>query len=164
MNFLEKNKFIIGLSVFCISLLSCGKDVPCDDETSTLSFISFPDTETDTIILRRFTKATNFNTPIDTFLLNKFNSSYSKYNDTLEIGNSFGGDNGLKSKYDYEIYIPQTNRLFRVNDIVEDFLHTRGGGLFSWDKRGCVNTIKSYRLNGQLISGEYNYYRFYIKR
>jgi hypothetical protein len=92
------------------------------------------------------------------------NSSYDRFNDTLQIGNSFGGDNGLKSKYDYEIYLPQTNRIFRISEINEEITHTSGGGLFSMDKRGCVNPVKSYKLNGQLISGEYNYYRFYIKR
>lgn len=164
MNFFAKNKIIIGLAILCISLLSCGKDIPCDDAISTLNFISFPDSETDTIILRRFNKSTNFTAPIDTFFLNNLNSSYSKSHDTLEIGNPFKGDNGLKSKYDYEIYIPQTSRLFILSDIVEEFSQTKGGGLFSMDKRGCINTIKSYKLNGQLISGEYNYYRFYMKR
>ena len=164
MNYFRNSILVLGLNIFCICLLSCGKDIPCDDATSTLNFISFPDTETDTIILKRFTKATNFVTPVDTFFFNKLNSSYAVFSDTLEIGNSFGGDNGLKSKYDYEIYLPQTNKIFRISEIIEEFTHTRGGGLFSMDKRGCVNPIKSYKLNGQLVSGEYNYYRFYIKR
>jgi len=163
-NYFKKSILILGLPVFCNSLLSCNKDIPCDDAISTLHLISFPDIETDTIIVKRFSKATNFVTLIDTFFITNLNSSYDRFNDTLQIGNSFGGDNGLKSKYDYEIYLPQTNGIFRISEINEEITHTRGGGLFSMDKRGCVNPVKSYKLNGQLISGEYNYYRFCIKR
>ena len=155
----------ISLCIFCIFLFSCGKTIPCDDAVSGLNFISFPDTETDSIIIKRFAKATNFVSLIDTFFITNLNSTYLKSNDTLEIVNSFGGDQGLKSKYDYEFYLPQTNRFFKITEITEELTNTSGGGgLFSMDKRGCVNPIKSYKLNGQLVSGEYNYYRFFIKR
>lgn len=163
MNFYSKSIFLLGLSIFCIFLLSCNKEISCNEATSTLNFISFPNIETDTIILKRFTKATNFTTPVDTFSIHNSNSSYERFNDTLQIGNSFGGDNGLKSKYDYEIFLPHSNRIFRISEITEEFTHITGGGLFSMDKRSCVNLIKSYKINGQLVNGDYNYYRFYIR-
>jgi hypothetical protein len=164
MTLIKKYIYFVGLIIFCNCFLSCDKSIPCASATSSLIFVTFPDTETDTIIIRSFAKGTNFATLVDTFFINKLNSSYTISNDTLQIGNSFGGVNGLKSKYDYEIYLPQTNRLFKISEIIEEINHTTGGGLFSMDARGCINPIKSYKLNGLFISGDYNYQRFYIKR
>ena len=160
---IHKNNIIfLGLTIFCaISLFSC-KEVPCGPAIPQLNFISFPDSETDTIFIRRFIKSSNFSTLLDTFFIDKHNSRYLISNDTLDIGSSFNGDNGLLSKYDYEIFIPQTSQLFKISEINEENSSHRVG--LSMDKTSCTNTIKSYKLNGQLISGDYNYYRFFITR
>jgi hypothetical protein len=154
-------KSLSELYIICYFLLSC-KEFPCYPAISQLALISFSDVETDTLILRRYAKATNFTTLIDTFLINRSNSTYFKSNDTLRIFNLFGGDQGLKSKYDYEIYVPQLNRLFRITDIVEEFNKTRSGP--GEVVVHCSDPIKSYKLNGQLITGNYNYYMVYIRK
>lgn len=164
MRYLRNNAILSMVGLFCIGVLSCNKEIPCNEASATLNFIAFPDSETDTIIVKSYTKATNLTQLVDSFFIDKANSSYLLLTDTLQIGNTFGGDNGLKSTYDYEIFLPQTNRVFTITAITEVQKSTKGGGLFSMDSRGCSNPITSYKLNGQLFSGEYNYFRFYLRR
>ena len=155
-----KQYFFLGLLIV-ITLFAC-KEYPCNKAISEISFIAFQRNETDTIIIRKFEKATNFNQLVDTFLLNQFNSSYNLSNDTFTVSSTYGNDMGLLSKYDYEVYLPQINRDYKLTEITED-IQSRNAGL-SMDKVGCINPIKSYKINGLLVSGEYNYYIFYLHK
>ncbi len=154
---------LIGFFLICFSILFSKCNVPCYTATANIGFISFQDSETNTIILRRYSKATNFATLVDTFLINKSNSSYDKLNDTLQVFNNYGGDQGLKSKYDYEVYLPQSNRLFQISEIAEWFMMQKAS--IAMDQLyHCIDPIVSYKLNGQLISGNSDYSTFYIKK
>jgi len=135
------------LLIICITLISCNYD--CNHATANISLLSFPVNETDTIIVRKFTKSSNFKSLLDTFSLNKSNSSYQRTNDTLEIYNTFGTDNGLLGKYDYEVYLPEINRLFQITEISEAFQSINSG--LSCNKVACVNYFKSYKVNEQLV-------------
>lgn len=149
--------FPILLLVICITIISCSYE--CNNATANIGFLSFPVNETDTIIVRKFTKSSNFKSLIDTFSLNQNNSSYQSSNDTLEIYNTFGTDDGLLGKYDYEIYLPEINRLYQISEITEEFRSINTG--LSCNKVGCINYFRSYKVNGQLINGN-SYHPFYL--
>jgi hypothetical protein len=140
--------FLICALFFYALINSCSYS--CSNATSTITLIGFTSRETDTIIVRKFSKATNFATIIDIFLVNKTNSSYYQKNDTLEISASYKTDNGLLSKYDYEIYVPYNNKLYQISEIKEDYKSINSG----CKKVGCINSITSYKLNGQIIIGD----------
>ena len=127
----------ILLIVFTLLIASCG-DYPCSKAELQFGLIGFSDTETDTIILRRFTKD---GTPKDTFLLN--NIQFQRNQDTLRMV-AFPGSAILESDYNYEIFFPSAAKLIHITDIKEEQLYRNPPG-----KVGCMNSISGYTLNGQ---------------
>lgn len=87
---------------------------------------------------------------------------YEKSNDTLHILTANGGDYTLDIQFDYEVYIPLTNKLFQINNIVQQQIERKMG--ISLDKTVCVNPIKSYTLNGQIIGGASDYPFIYLNK
>jgi len=144
-----------------ISLIFFSCSYECSNATVNFSLVSFQPGETDTIIVRKFIKMSNFISLLDTFSLNQFNSSFNTTNDTLDIRYSFGTDNGLLSKYDYEIYLPGINKLYKISEINEEFRSINQG--LSCKKIGCINSIKSYRMNGELINVNSYYTLYFVK-
>ncbi len=158
------NKVFLILSIASIALFACGGEYPCSHASPKIGFISFPATETDTIVVMRYPKGAGFSTAVDTFSFNSHNSTFVVSNDTLELFPSFGLEIGFESKYDYRVFLPGNSREYRITDINEEFRSMHGGGIFSMDKQGCFNLIRSYKLNGQLVQGAPNYWTFYITR
>jgi hypothetical protein len=132
--------FTISLSAI---LISCG-EYQCSKADLRFGLIGFSDAEADTIVLRRFDKTGNFNSPLDTFLLT--NISFNRRSDTLVMG-AFPGTALLQSDHNYQIFFPQGNTLISVTEIAEEQRSIRRS--FT-DKVGCVNFIQSCKLNGQL--------------
>ena len=146
-------------TMISLTFFSCSYE--CSNATVNFSLVSFQPGETDTIIVRKFTKMSNFMSLLDTFSLNQFNSFFSNTNDTLDVRYSFGTDNGLLSKYDYEIYLPAISRLYKISEINEEFRSINQG--LSCKKIGCINSIKSYRMNGELTNVNSYYTLYFIK-
>lgn len=153
---------LIALLAIWIGVSSCG-DYPCTPATARLSFVAFPMNELDTVVVRKFTKTSNFSTKIDSASINRTNGSYWQTTDTVGVGFGFGLEVGFMSTFDYEIFLPKVNRRFQITEIEEEKRSIRYG-LFSMDKVSCFNSIKSYKVNGQLVSGEDNYFIFYFKK
>lgn len=153
-----KQSFII-LLIICAISNSCTHK--CLRVESHIVLVSYLPAETEAVIVKRFEKNSDFATLTDTFPLNRLNSTYQHKNDTLEIFASFGTDNGLLSKYDYEIYLPAVNRLYRVTDIAETFESMNPG--LSCKKVECLNSIRSYKVNGQLMNGNPEYAFYLVK-
>ena len=139
-------QFLLFCMCSYLILPSCSQT--CSEAESSLSLIGFASNETDTIIVRKFSKSTGFATILDTFLLNKTNTSYNLVNDTLQIGVHFGPGHGLLSGYDYEIYIPENNKLYQISEIVENYESQNVG----CKKVLCINSIASYKINGKYNS------------
>ena len=152
---------VLSLLIICLLIASCGS-YPCSNATPSISFVAFTPNETDTIIVKRFIKSTNFSSLADSFKVYAGNSTYQRSTDTLEIFFPFGTDNGFLSKYDYQVYLPKNSRRFQISEINEEFRSLKKG--LSMDKVGCENFITSYRLDGNLIAGAANYYTFYLHR
>ena len=150
--------FLAGCTV--MMLFSCG-EYPCTRAGSQFALIGFPASETDTVVVRKYVKASAFSSLVDTFLLNSQNSSYYLSNDTLEISSSYGTGHGLTSDFDYEITLPKAGKTYQLTKITEEIRSIRTG--LSMKKVGCINLIKSYELNGQQVSGANDYYFFYIR-
>lgn len=151
--------FLWVISAF--TLFSCG-EYPCTRASSRFVLIGFPENETDTVIVRKYVKGTSFTTLLDTFLLDSHNNSFYQLNDSLEITAAYGTDNGLTSEYDYQIALPNAGKTYQLTKITEEIRTIRTG--LSMDKVGCINPVKSYELNGRLISGSNDYYFFYIRK
>jgi len=147
------------LLFICITFYSCSYE--CSNATVNFSLVSFQPNETDTIVVRKFTKMSNFTTLLDTFSLNQSNSSYQNTNDTLEVWHPYGTDNGLLSKYDYEIYLTSINRTYQISEIREDFRSINQG--LSCNKLGCMNFFKSYKMNGELINVNSIFTLYFVK-
>ena len=124
------------------------------------ALVSFSEAETDTVIVRRFSKATNFTRLKDTFLLASANANFQRMSDTTLLLQSIDQNNIITSLYDYEIFIQKANRLFKISDVVEK-MQTVSGGL---DKVACINPIISYRIDGQLITPTSNYSYVYLNK
>ncbi len=149
---------LIVLLCFTILLNSCSYS--CTDATSTISLIGFLNSETDTVIVRKFSKSTNFTTILDTFLLNNINSNFQIQNDTLKIIASYQTDNGLLSRYNYEVYLPKIKKLYQISEIKEEYRSINTG----FNKVGCINSIDSYKINGKLILGDKINATFFISK
>ncbi|MDQ6902617.1 MAG: hypothetical protein M3139_06350 [Bacteroidota bacterium] len=124
------------------------------------ALVSFSEAETDTVVIRRFSKATNFTALKDTFLLASANANFQRMNDTTLLLQNIDQYNIITSTYDYEIFIPKANRLFKISDVVEKFQTARAG----LGKVGCINPITSYKIDGQLISPTSYYGYVYLNR
>jgi hypothetical protein len=147
-HFMLHVKNILPLFPLLLILISCGSQ-PCQMANSIPAFVSFSEAETDTVVVRRFSKASNFTTLKDTFLLASANAHFQRMNDTTLLLQMIDQYNIITSTYDYEIFLPKANRLFKISDVVEK-IQTVSAGL---DKVACINPIVSYKINGQLISG-----------
>ncbi len=133
-------------------MYSCGRDEPCAEASAVaLRFISFSNAQTDSIVIRKFSNNSAFDTLVDSVILTTSNSSYQKSTDTLAIiNNATGGDYPLDINYDYEVYLPNANQLFKISNITQQQTYFRAVPYY---KRGCANPIKSYLLNGQITNG-----------
>ena len=60
--------FLVAVSGLYIFLAGC-KEYPCNPATSNMAFVAFRSDETDSILVKKYSKASNFTTLIDSFLL-----------------------------------------------------------------------------------------------
>ena len=158
------NFFVIVLLFTCLVTVSCKKYIDCGLGQLTLSFVSFSDSEIDTIIVKRFDKNNGFLNTLDSIVIDMNTSNNANYNDTVVINFSIRNDNNFSSKYDYIIYLPKIERTYKVNNIIEQYDKMRNsGGLFSFDKRYCVNNITTYSIDNVVKNTDY-YQRLYINK
>lgn len=107
------------------------------------SFVSFDSSETDTIILRRYAKNTNFNSFLDSTVLTPQNADFHFNVDTLSI-TSDTTKAKLVSYFDYILYLPSLNRSDSIQNIYETRDTKEGGHDL---KCNCVNQVLFYQLN-----------------
>jgi len=71
------------------------------------------------------------------------------------------GEYSLDIQFDYEVYLPLAGKLFQLSNFTEQQTEMKAG--LSLDKNVCINPIKSYTVNGQVISGATDYHLIYLK-
>jgi len=155
---------ILFLLIFNLTLISC-KEYPCSPAIGNIRITGFSINETDTVMVRKYSKSGNFTTLLGTYQLDSLRSYYLRKGNVLEIYStaSYGNDFGLLSRYDYEIYLPKPNRLFQVSEITEDHQTRRSG--ISMDKSQCINPFTSFKVNSVLyVNGNDNSYLISISK
>ena len=149
-------------SILVVILIGSCRTIPCVESNPTLYFVSFSDPQTDSIVLRKCEKGSAFHTIIDSVIISRNNSIYEKSGDTLHIvTSSYMGEYSLDIQFDYEVYLPLAGKLFQLSNFTEQQTEMKAG--LSLDKNVCINPIKSYTVNGQVISGATDYHLIYLK-
>jgi hypothetical protein len=152
-------KHIIYFILVTLSVLFqyCSR-TPCGKADLHFQLISFSDAESNSIILRRYAKGQNFQQLKDTTLLQ---IGFRRSNDTL-FQSSSSTPGLITSGYDYELYFPVANKIYRITEIEEvqgEIKHS----IFHPTKEGCINSISSLKINGQLVPPlSFNY--FYLTK
>lgn len=157
----RKTLFIIP--ILAISIFSSCKKCPCGAAEGLLpAFIGYSESQTDTLILRRYANTGNFNQLMDTLLINEPLLNFVRSNDTLSPSyNSISIP--MVEGNDYEIAVPAINKTYRISGIVEAKNSNPCNSIFSMDKTYCVNGIQEYLVNGEKVKAT-PYVRFiYLK-
>jgi hypothetical protein len=138
--------FKLTISAFILSamLSSCGK-AHCGKASFTLGLIKFTDAESDTIIVKRFNKGTNFSSLHDSVFVDKLNSQFQRSSDTIIVYYYTSEGQLLTEDYDHEIVLPGSPRVFRLADIAYTNEYEPSG-----EKVMCIAKIDSYKIDGQL--------------
>ena len=154
--------FCLLVLSFCVTTLySCGTYDCVEAYGLRIGAVSLTAAELDTIILRKFVKGSSFTQQIDSVLVI---DPYQLENDTATAG-AFSGSDVLKSKYDYEIYVPAINRLTKITDMFEPQLQGKNKSIFNNTDVICGNTIQSYKKDGILLNAtQFNYQFVYITK
>ena len=158
----RKINFTLALPLLLVLISSCKKDFPCLEPHPILKFVAFTDAETDSIVLKKYVKSSNFSSLVDSTIIDQSNSTYEKSNDTLHIFTANGGDYPLDIQFEYEVSLPAVSRVFKITGITEQQTEIRKG--VSLDKTVCINPVISYILDGQTISGLPNYPFIYLDK
>jgi hypothetical protein len=141
-------KFLI-LYLVAFSVISCS-EYPCTKGDLRFTLIGFSDTESDTIILRRFQK--NSLVIKDSFSFTPLNPiRFARFGDTLTM-TAYLSDALMQSDYDYQLFFPGAGRMFHITDIKEKQSYSNRSGLFSTTKEGCVNPITGCNVDGMTVS------------
>jgi hypothetical protein len=153
--------FIIPL--FAISFFVSCKETPCGRAFSPLGLKNFAAADFDTVIIRKYKKTSDFTIRLDSVLIKSGTYGFQQINNDAVIPFTMGGENEFRSDYDYEVYLPKINRLFRITGIVEEF-HSQKDGLFSNKKNYCYNPITSYKVNGLAVPGIQSYFPLFLEK
>lgn len=134
------------------------KSTPCFNADLRFGLISFTEPEADTIVYRRFMKATGFTYLVDSFVCD---IRYRKSNDTLAWTYT-SGNVVMSSDFDYQLYFPGAGKVYRITEIKEERKEIKHA-FFSPVKVGCINNISSLKIDGiAIVPPGYNY--FYLKK
>ena len=137
-----------------IMLAACEK-YPCQRSIGMrLAFVSFTEAETDTIVVKRFIKGTKLGQLLDSAVVDTALVKYTNRGDTL-FPSELHAATLLTSLYDYQVLIPDRNRMFTITDITEEEKKGRAGFL-SPARDACYNPIRAYTLNGSIKTLEPN--------
>jgi len=152
---------ILSALILITSFVSgCKKKEDCGFIAPQLVYVGFTEPETDTIIIRRFTKGTNFTQLLDTTLVTKaFINRTILGQDTVALSPS----NYTKVNYefyahDWEVMVPGAAHTDRFYDIEPRFVQE------SEASAQCQSFVKTMKANGQVFNyetwfgGGYKYY------
>jgi hypothetical protein len=147
-------KYLFGLIVITFFVSCCKKKDCLPGQIREIDFALYTASDIDTIILRRFSKASNFNNLIDSIILNNSNSNFYPHGDTT-VMNISDTSFLIKANYDYEIYIPPTNTVERINGITDKKTQHQVCTVCDCVQGPCYNPVTSFTLNGQIVSDDY---------
>jgi hypothetical protein len=126
-----------------LSIYGCNKDVPCGDANVQMIFTSFPLSDLDTIVLRKYKLADNYQHLVDTINIFYDSSLYRQSNDTTFVSLA-DPMKGIKVHYDWQISIPAINRTVFISDITSEQGTIKCSNVL--EPLGCFCTNKIYSL------------------
>jgi hypothetical protein len=139
-----KNYILLPLSL--VLMLSCKKPekectIVCSDQDFAIRIsTTYTEEEADTVIIKKFVKATGLNKLISTTIL------YREFNDP------FNGLGRFQREFDYTVELPSVKRTYSITEI-EDEKRTTITELCK-NNVSCINGIVSHKINGQIIFGD----------
>lgn len=144
-----KRKPLFLIPVLALSIFSSCKKCPCGAAEGLLpAFIGYSESQTDTLILRRYANTGTFSQLMDTLLINEPLLNFKRSNDTLSpTYNSISIP--MIEGNDYEIVVPAINKTYRISGIAETKNTMTCNSIFSMDKTYCVNPMDEYIINGE---------------
>lgn len=151
-----KKSIIISLA---ISLIINGcTTTDCISDGLRFNLINFTDQEASIIILRKYSKSSNFNALLDTA---KLTMGFARFGDTLQVV-SRTGNTQITAEYDYEIVFPVAAKTYGLTEIVEKKSESRKS-IFKNTKEICVNSITNFKLNGVSMVPDWSN-SFYLRK
>jgi hypothetical protein len=144
-------KIAICLAVLIIILTSCGNTYQCPKQSLITAYVSYADTEIDTIILRRYIVRTNFAQKVDSTILTSNNCSFSRRSDTVELF-IHDSKNRFTDEYDWQIVNPFDQKTVSISDMVFHIEEHKSGGLFSMDPGACFSPLLTYKRDNILVT------------
>ena len=156
-----KTPIILKFCLFAVLAFFSSCEYPCGRASDFIALVGFTRSESDTIIVRRFTKSTNFSIQKDSLLIDSTIANLQRNGDTVIVLRGWGDSYAtITSDYDYEIFLPGANLTYTLSDIKEPLQYGRRGG----GKVYCVNSISAYKLNGELVTASKNLGIVYLKK
>jgi hypothetical protein len=147
-------RYCITAILLIAALARCTTEYDCADLQIQPAFIGFNLADIDTIVLKKFKAGGNYQIFIDSFIITHgYSGSYRVSNDTTRVSVT-DGKNGIKTGFDWQIFIPAKNKTVFISDIVSDKkTGKRGHGIFSMDPApGCTNDIFSVKMDNQFVN------------
>jgi hypothetical protein len=141
---MKKKKLLLLLLL--ISVFSSCFYTDCIKADIRLNFVGFTAQEASPIIVRRFAKANNFASKIDSTIIN---FGFRQQNDTLSPSSGIPF-NLITSDYDYEVFMPIANKTFQITEIIEPQSRIKKS-IFKNTKEACGNLIISYNVNNRSV-------------
>jgi hypothetical protein len=150
-----RGKIYSGLISALLILCSCTKEYDCVDRQILPAFVGFAQADLDSIFLRKFQAGNNFQNLVEEYVVTGNNrAQYIISNDTTTIILT-DGVNDIRAGYDWQVFIPATNKTVRITEINSEKNKVKcGSGIFSMDKFGCfcINKVFSLTQDNQDIS------------
>ena len=142
----------VVLIIFILATLisSCGKKCLCEPEQVIPTFVSYNQSEVDTILVKRFQKGTHFTEAYDEFLLHSGNAVISVVGDTT----FFIPEQivfRLQSRWDVQLVNPFDGKTVAIADIEIEPKETHCGGIFSMDPQPCISPITGFKKDGVAV-------------
>ena len=149
-------KTLLYIAIVLMSMQSCKYD--CARSTGMrINFISYTQQEVYPFTIRKYSRNSNFTQLIDTLIADQNTISFQWKNDTLDAVRLLSNTK-LLTDFDYEIFVPATNSVYKITEITEPQLEGRKSN----KKIMCINQITSCRINGQFIAISYE--NLYLKK
>ena len=147
-------KSLLLVFLGCVLFSGC-RDTPCGKSEAAVGFVGFQDQELDTIVFQRYVKGSQFASLKDSLIFIRGAMHYYRKGDTVLLPY---GESNLTSELDYRIALPSAGKIYRIQEIYEP--QTSGGNRRAY----CINPIRSYRVNEQLVQGQERYDYIYLTR
>jgi hypothetical protein len=148
-----REAFLVALVLW---LSGCEYKMDCKKAHIDIKYVGYDLPELDTIIIRRYKKPyTAGNKPMDSALwIQPDHIRYWLQGDTASPGSIQKADQPfdllLESNWDYAIFIPSSERTYRVTDIREKQTSMDVPMRCSGPKYFCMNPVEQLRINGTI--------------